>query len=412
MGCPIQAIARVGLLLLVAMKLPAVADAQEAKTAPAEKAGKNGAVRTEKRERAFGLTDYVSPEVHSDRRVTFRLHAPDAANVSVLSGDMTLPKGRLDLVKGDNGLWEATSSPIEPGAYRYHFLVDSAIAIDPDNTRVSLSNSRTYSVCIVPGSELFDERAVPHGAVAEIHYFSKNLNLDRRLHVYTPPDYPNGQSEYPVLYLLHGSSDSDDSWTSVGRANFILDNLIAAGKARPMLVVMPDGHNGPQVPYAKSIEERRASMKAMEREFADNIRPIIETRYKIANSPANRAIAGLSMGGLQTLHISLTNLSDYSYIGVFSSGAIGIVPFRDLAGDSHLFTDYPEILARTSGRDHLKLFWIGIGKDDFLLETSRKTVDALKQSGYPIEYLETDGAHRWTVWRDYLSTFVPRLFQQ
>ena len=368
-------------------------------------------VGQEEKKKDLSPFDYISPEVHEDGRVTFRFYAPDAEKVYVQCGDMTLPKGQLAMTKGDNGLWEGTTEPNPSGAYRYVFNVDSGIAIDPDNTQTSQSNLRVYSVVYVPGSPLFDRRDVPHGAVSEIFYHSKALDLDRRMTVYTPPGYPHDQEKYPVLYLLHGNSDSDEGWISVGRANFILDNLIADGAAKPMIIVMPDGHQGQMSPQSLKGEERHATVDRFRQELETDIRPYIEANYSVATDPAHRALAGLSMGGAQTLHAGLLNLKDYGYLGVFSSGAIGIVKFLDRPAGHDLFTYHPELLTDPPSSEHLKLFWFGIGKQDFLLSTSDKTVEVLKEAGYPVEYKITEGAHRWVVWRDYLAEFAPRLFQ-
>ena len=365
----------------------------------------------EKKEPELNQFDYVSPEVHEDGRVTFRFLAPKAEKVFVQCGDMELEKGQLPLTKSEKGLWEGTTGKNPSGAYRYNFNVDSGIAIDPDNTSTSQSNLRVSSVVYIPGSPLFDRRDVPHGAVSEIFYRSKVLDMDRRMTVYTPPGYPNGQEKYPVLYLIHGNSDSDEGWISVGRANFILDNLIADGKAKPMILVLPDGHQGPMSPNSLKGDERHATVDRFRRELETDIRPYVEANYKVATDPAHRALAGLSMGGAQTLHAGLLNLKDYSYLGVFSSGAIGIVGFLDRPAGNDLFTYHPELLTNPPNSDHVKLFWFGIGKQDFLLSTSNKTVEKLKEAGYPVEYKITEGAHRWVVWRDYLAEFAPRLFQ-
>ena len=189
--------------------------------------------------------EIVSPQVSADGTVTFRLHAPQAEAVSVSGGDMPGVGTGLEMKKSDSGVWEATVGPVAAGAYRYMFIVDRVSVIDPRNPSTSESNSNTWSLVCIPGSDVFDVKDVPHGAVAEVTYYSQTLQRFRRMHVYTPPGYEKGAGTYPVLYLLHGASDSDASWSTVGRAGFILDNLIAAGKAKPMLVVMPAGHTGP-----------------------------------------------------------------------------------------------------------------------------------------------------------------------
>src|SRR5438132_9607364 len=186
---------------------------------------------------------FTSPEILPDKRIVLRLFAPDAATVTLRGGDIPAPaRANAQFVKGANGVWEMTTGVVEPGAYRYVFVVNGVGVIDPRNTAISESNTTTWSVAAVPGSDLMDTKTVPHGAVAAIYYQSTALGRTRRMHVYTPPGYESGKDKYPVFYLLHGAGDCDDSWTSVGRANFIIDNLIATGKAKPMIVVMPAGH--------------------------------------------------------------------------------------------------------------------------------------------------------------------------
>jgi enterochelin esterase family protein len=184
----------------------------------------------------------ISPEVLPDRRIAFRIYAPQAQAVKISAGDIPGIAQIGQMKKDDNGVWEATLGPIDPGAYRYNFNVDGLAVIDPRNPDISESNNNVWSLVYVPGSAYSDTADTPHGAVASVTYYSKTLNRFRRMHVYTPPGYETNTQKYPVFYLLHGASDSDDSWTSVGRAGFIIDNLIAARKARPMIVVMPAGH--------------------------------------------------------------------------------------------------------------------------------------------------------------------------
>jgi enterochelin esterase family protein len=226
------------------------------------------------------------------------------------------------------------------------------------------------------------------------------------MHVYTPPGYEKSQTSYPVFYLLHGASDSDDSWSSIGRAGFILDNLIAAKKAKPMIVVMPHGHTGPFTGGSRSGSD-------FERDFVEDIMPQIESRYRVLTDRKNRAMAGLSMGGGQTLNIGFTHLDKFGYLGVFSSGVFGIV-----GGSRPPTTNEPpwevrqkETLDNASLKEGLKLLWFATGKDDFLVKTSQATVDMLKKHGFNVVYKETDGAHTWLNWRDYLIEFAPQLFQ-
>ncbi len=226
----------------------------------------------------------VSPEVSADRQITFRILAPKAGAVQLSSsGDIPgVGFGQSKaMTKATNGVWEVTVGPLPPGAYRYSFNVDGVTVVDPRNPKTSESNDNTWSLVYVPGADWMDTREVPHGAVAEVTYWSSILKRFRRLHVYTPPGYESGKGKYPIFYLLHGAFDSDHSWSSVGRAGFILDNLIAAGKAKPMVVVMPHGHTGPfsfGMPLGGEFEP----------EFVADIMPQMEKRYRVYSDRKHR----------------------------------------------------------------------------------------------------------------------------
>jgi enterochelin esterase-like enzyme len=363
-----------------------------------------------------------SPEVGSDRRITFRVAAPRAEAVRLNAGDIPGGGPARSLTKGENGVWEIVVGPVEPGAYRYTFTVDGVSTMDPRNPEVSQSNGNAWSLVVVPGSELMDVRDVPHGAVAEATYYSTTLSKFRRMHVYTPPGYEGGKGKYPVFYLLHGAGDCDDSWTSVGRANFILDNLIAAGKAKPMIMVMPAGHTrsfsfgGPPPSGSGS----RPPADEFERDFLADVMPYVEKNYRVLTDRKSRAIAGLSMGGAQTLNLAIPHQEKFAYVGVFSSGLFGAFPIRrpgdttapPAAGapspweEQHLAE-----LDNAEWKKGLRLLWFGTGKDDFLVQTTRSTVDLLKKHRFNAVYEETEGAHTWLVWRDYLIKFAPQLFR-
>jgi enterochelin esterase family protein len=234
----------------------------------------------------------VSPEISSDRHVTFRILAPQAQNVRLTGSDIPGIGQGAPMTKGTNDVWEATLGPIDPGAYRYNFNVDGVSVIDPRSPAVSESNNNVWSLVYVSGSAFMDTQDVPHGAVAEVTYYSTSLNRFRRMHVYTPPGYESGKGKYPVFYLLHGASDSDDSWTSVGRAGFILDNLIAARKIKPMVVVMPAGHTGPF-----RFGGPRPAVDDFAQDFLNDLLPHVEKHYRVHTDRKHRAMAGLSMGG-------------------------------------------------------------------------------------------------------------------
>lgn len=350
----------------------------------------------------------VSPEVTPDKKVTFRLYAPRAEQV-LLGGSGDIPgtgfRSTTPLTKGENGVWEVTVGPLAPGAYRYAFNVDGVTVVDPRNPATSESNENTWSLVVVPGAEWLDTRDVPHGAVSVVTYWSSTLQRFRRLHVYTPPGYETGTERYPIFYLLHGAFDSDASWSTVGRAGFILDNLIAAGKAVPMVVVMPHGHTGP-------FRMGQGFGDEFEREFVADIMPQMEKRYRVHTDRAHRALAGLSMGGAHTLNIGIPQLDKFAYLGVFSSGIFGITGGPGGNPQGPRFEErHRAVLDNAALREGLKLFWFATGRDDFLVQTSRATVEMFRKHGFAVEYKETDGGHTWDNWRAYLAEFAPRLFR-
>ena len=377
----------------------------------------------------------VSPDVQGDRRVTFRILAPNAQKVELRTpGDIPGIGGRggtpLTFVKNADGVWEATTAAIPAGAYRYAFAVDGVAVADSRNPATSQTNTTVYSLAVVPGSDAFDTKNVPHGAVASVYYNSASLGGIRRMHVYTPPGYEAGKDKYPVFYLLHGAGDVDDSWTSVGRAGFILDNLIASGKAKPMIVVMPAGHvNGagkalgsPTPATAAPVIPAVGQPDPFVTDFENDLMPYVEKNYRVLTDRPNRAIAGLSMGGSQTLNIAIPHLEKFAYIGVFSSGVLGGGGRGAAPGAPAPTTPPPPFgeawekqnlaaLDNAANKRGLRLFWFSTGKDDGLITTSRSTVDLLKKHGFSPVFLESEGAHTWLNWRDYLTAFAPQLFQ-
>ncbi|MCA9193477.1 MAG: hypothetical protein KDB03_17010 [Planctomycetales bacterium] len=346
----------------------------------------------------------VSPEV-SDGKVTFRLLAPDARSVRLSASDIPNVSSTTEFQKGDEGVWEL-SLDVAPGYYRYHFSVDGVAVVDPRNPTTSESVGNVWSLVSVPGTLWMDTQDVPHGVIAEVTYFSKSLNRFRRMHVYTPPGYEKGDGEYPVLYLLHGAGDSDDAWSTVGRAGFILDNLLATGGAKPMIVVMPAGHAGP-------FRFGGAGPDDFARDFLDVLMPYIENNYRVKTDRNSRAMAGLSMGGGQTLNVGIPHLEKFAYLGVFSSGIFGIIPPPNAPAQSGPTFEEAnkEILNDEKLKQGLKLFWFATGKDDFLVETSRETVEMFKNHAFDVTYEEGEGGHTWIVWREYLNRFAPKLFQ-
>lgn len=354
----------------------------------------------------------VSPEVLADKQVTFRLYAPDAKTVNVRGEWMNSPEDQkkfghgTDLQAATNGVWSATIGPLMPGTFRYNFVVDGVQVADPRNPNCSESLNFVHSAVSVPGLDYQDIQDVPHGAVASVWYQSKALGILRRMHIYTPPGYENGKGKYPVFYLLHGSGDNDDVWTSEGRANVILDNLTAAHQAKPMIVVMPAGHTPLSMrPRAEATPGApRTQNMDFEKDFVQDIMPYVESHYRVRTDRSSRAIAGLSMGGFQTMNISMTHLDKFAYIGVFSAGWLRQTPE---AMESEFGTQLNDVRARKG----LRLFWFATGKDDSLITSTRTTVETLKKHGFNIEFQESTGIHSWINWRDYLHQFAPRLFQ-
>lgn len=346
----------------------------------------------------------VSPEVE-EGSVTFRLVANEAEKVQLSSSDIPGVGRSVEMKQNDEGIWEASVN-IAPGYYRYKFQVDGVTMNDPRNPATSESNSTCWSLVSVPGAEWMDTQEVPHGAVAEVTYYSSSLERFRRMHVYTPPGYQKGQGTFPVFYLLHGAGDCDDSWTTVGRAGIILDNLIAAGRAKPMIVVMPAGHAGP-------FRFNRSGPDPFSEDFVNNIMPFIENNYRVKTDRDSRAIAGLSMGGAQTLNVGIPHLEKFAYLGVYSSGVFGIIPRPNApAREGPSYEEHHQpILKNADLKEGLKLFWFATGKDDFLVETSRATVEMFKKHQFDVVYEEGDGGHTWIVWRQYLHRFAPQLFQ-
>ncbi len=347
----------------------------------------------------------VSPEVLPDHRATFRILAPSAENVRLSGGDMP-GVGRAVMSKGDNGVWETTIGPLGAGAYRYNFNVNGVSVIDPRSPAISESNNNVWSVVYIPGSDFMDATKVAHGAVATVYYNSTALGRMRRMHVYTPPGYESNQEKYPVFYLLHGAGDSDDSWTSVGRANFIIDNLIAAGKAKQMIIVMPAGHTS--AAGFGGGRGRGAGGAPPRDEFAEDfvqdIMPYVEKNYRVIADREHRAMAGLSMGGGQTMSIGFAHLDQFGYIGVFSSGVFG-------GANGNWETQRAAMLDNPELKKGLKVLWFSTGSDDGLLNTTKATVEVLKKHGFEPVFKESTGGHTWINWRDYLDEFAPQLFK-
>ena len=342
----------------------------------------------------------VSPEVHPDKRVTFRLQAPKAAEV-ILRGEWMTTEKQVPLEKGENGVWSATVGPLTPEIYTYSLVVDGVSVVDPRNPLIKGGVRGVSSYVEVSGEKpaLYQPREVPHGAVSVNWYQSSVLSQPRRVVVYTPPGYErNAKTRYPILYLLHGSGDTEMEWSSFGRANLIADNLIAEGKAKPMIIAMPFGHAVLTAPAG----DRNRNTTLFEDDLMKCVAPLVEGNYRVAAGPKNRAIAGLSMGGFQSIEIGLKHLDFFGNIGVFSAGV-----------REDFETRYADVLAKPADLNKkLDVFWIGIGEKDFLLKSSDLLESILNKRDIRHTYVKTEGAHQWMVWRRYLAEILPLLFKK
>jgi len=338
----------------------------------------------------------VSPEVNKDHTVTFRIAAPKASKVTVEGFNYA----SLTMTKGGSGVWTATSSPVKPGIYTYIFSVDGVLTLDPQNMKTH-KYVPNYSQVEVPGDppEPWQLRSVPHGAVHILRYKSSVLGTERRVHVYTPAGYYQGKSKYPVLYLLHGWGDDDGSWITTGRADCILDNLIADGKVKPMIVVMPYGHTfDPFQP--DSMPEKDKFLQDFQSDLFHDVMPLVEQTYRVKKDREDRAICGLSMGGWQSGAIGLANLERFAWVGMFSAGM----------GSED---EFAKLLSPGGGKinPQLKLFWIGCGKKDGLYKGNKDLADMAAAKGVKYTWWESEGGHGWTEWRDYLARFASLLFR-
>jgi enterochelin esterase family protein len=339
----------------------------------------------------------ISPEIAEDRHVTFRLRAPQVLSVE-LRGQWT--KDKLALTKGEEGVWSLTTGPIEAGVWEYSFVVDGLAMIDPANPAMKPQRSPSTSILHLPGTppNVWDFQDVPHGAVHQHSYLSTALGRPRECAIYTPPGYETDTAQrYPLLVLQHGSGDNQQTWVAHGKAHWIIDNLIAQGKARPLIVLMIDGHPLGSIPREAGVD-RTAVLDAFSRELFEDALPLAEARYRVEKDAAHRAIAGLSMGGWHALSIGLAHLDRFSAIGAFSAG----LPEESLIA--------PVLADATGTNQRLKLLWIAIGQDDMGRGRNEEFVARLKDAGVNHEWHLTEGAHSWPVWRRYLAEFVPKLF--
>ncbi|MBN2482081.1 MAG: esterase [Bacteroidales bacterium] len=355
----------------------------------------------------------VSPEILPDNKVVFRLYAPEATNVSV-NGEWMQMGEISELARNDTGLWSVTIGPLKPEFYGYSLYVNGVQVLDPANSQIKRDGTRNASVLLVPGkeSELYAVNDVPHGTVSKVWYDSPTLGLNRRMYVYTPPGYETSTQSYPVFYLLHGGGGDEDAWTTLGRANYILDNLIAQGKARPMIVVMTNGNPGQTAapghrPPMSAQQGAAGGMGNMmfEESLVKDVIPYIESQYRVLTGKANRAVSGLSMGGLQTMNLTFNYPGTFDYIGVMS---MGMTDMSNMGIQTDPNRDQKIEALKNAG---YKLYWIACGVDDFLYESVITLRNKLDEHDFNYVYRESTGGHTWPNWRIYLSEFAPQLFK-
>jgi enterochelin esterase-like enzyme len=348
----------------------------------------------------------ISPEVQPDAHVIFRLRAPQAKEVT-LRGEWVAAGGidvspPVTMTRDDQGVWSATVGPLPSEVLAYSFTVDGVTIADPQNPTVKLAaNGAAQSLVAIPGNppRLHDIRNVPHGIVQENWYRSKAADgLTRHFFVYTPPAYdPRLAAGYPVMVLLHGAGNSETNWESIGRANFILDNLLAEKRALPMLLVMPLGHI---IPPGGDLTRNNA---LFEQDLLDDIMPAVEARYNTAKGPANRGVAGLSMGGMQALAMGLRHPDRFAWIGVFSPVTETEIPQR-----------YSAQLAQAEKLNRaLSLLWVGCGSLDSLFQRTKAVDEVLTAHGVRHEFHPAEGGrHSWVLWRENLAEFMQRAFRK
>jgi enterochelin esterase-like enzyme len=376
-------------------------------------------------EALFGGQQIVSPEIRDDQSVTFRLMAPAADSV-LITGDFLptvktkTPMGEVDapgkaaLTKNGDGLWSFTTPSLPSELYNYSFIVDGMTVRDPNNPFVIRDVASLTNIFIIGGGKAdhYKVNDVPHGTVAKRWYDSPGLGMDRRITIYTPPGYENSTTAYPVLYLLHGAGGDEEAWMDLGRTSQIMDNLIAEGKAEPMVVVMPNGNviqdAAPGMGSDGFYKPVFMAPKTMDGTYEANFMDIVnftEKNYRVKANKENRAVAGLSMGGFHSFHISRYYPNMFDYVGLFSAA---IMPREDATGKVYSAID--ESLAKQK-ENGLELYYIAIGKTDFLYKANQELKQKLDAMDMPYEYVESDGGHIWRNWRIYLTDFVPKLFK-
>ena len=375
-------------------------------------------------EALFGAQPITSPEIHDDSSVTFRLSAPNAKSVQITGDFLPTVKietprgtfdgpGKADLTKDDKGIWTFKSESLKPELYGYSFIVDGFSTTDPSNPFLIRDVASVTNILIVGKgqADLYRTNDISHGTVTRRWYDSPGLGMDRRITIYTPPGYEKSTEKLPVFYLLHGAGGDEEAWIALGRTAQIMDNLIAEGKAKPMIVVMPNGNviqdgapgEGSMGFYKPQFMVAKTMDGTYEGAFSDIIQ-FVESNYRVKADKANRAIAGLSMGGYHTLHISRYYPNTFDYMGLFSAA---IMPREDATGK--VYSNFDQTL-KVQMDNGYKLYWIAIGKTDFLYDANKEYRAKLDDMGMKYTYVESEGGHTWRNWRVYLTQFAPLLF--
>lgn len=363
----------------------------------------------------FNAQNITSPEINPDNTVTFRVNAPKASEVFVI-GDWAPNNGFGQLSKNSDGIWEYTSPVLTSEMYTYRIVIDGVMGLDPSNPFTRRDVGNNFSIFYIDGgyADYYQVQDVPHGSLSQVWYHSEELSADRRLNIYTPANYEKGKKRYPVLYLLHGSGGDENAWVELGHTVRILDNLIAEGKAEPMIVVMPNGNSVKQaapgetsenLDYMPMMSHMLKGYKTGEYETSfHEIINFVDENYRTIAKKEKRAVAGLSMGGFHSLFIALNYPDTFDYVGLFSAGLNKV--FMDVKNPVY---SVKERLLRMKENGY-ELFWIAIGKDDFLYNDNidfMKTCDELE---VPYTYHETERGHIWANWRQYLVKFAQMLF--
>ena len=356
--------------------------------------------------------EIISPEIHADNSVTFRLMAPNANQVSV-TGDFLVQQETAKMTNNADGVWSYTTRPLPSELYTYTFNVDGLTVNDPNNVYYRRDVASILNVLLIGGgqADLYKVNRVPHGTVAKRWYESPGNKMTRRITIYTPPGYEESNKSYPVLYLLHGMGGDEEAWMTLGRASQILDNLIAQNKAEPMIVVMPNGNVAQEAaPGESSLGFHKPQFQlphTMDGKYEETFHEIIrfvESQYRTIPEKKGRAIAGLSMGGFHTLHISRYYPDNFDYIGLFSAA---IMPDKKVQSKVYDNIDGTLAAQKVNG---FKLYWIAIGKEDFLYQANADFRGTLDKMDFDYVYRESEGGHTWRNWRIYLSEFLPLLF--